>query len=53
MGDIVSYKINNINIDFKVVALIKQAEYLINVSTNQLMPDYYAYGFGYITPKKL
>lgn len=52
VGDIVSFKINNVNVDFKVVALIKQAEYLINVSTNQLMPDYYAYGFGYITPKK-
>ena len=53
VGDYVSFKYNTTTFSIPVTALVKNGEYLINVQTNQLMPDYYAYGFAFITPQKL
>lgn len=53
VGDTISFKYNSLVLSLPVEALVKNGEYLINVQTNQLMPDFYAYGFGFITPHKL
>lgn len=40
VGDYVSFKYNTTTFSIPVTALVKNGEYLINVQTNQLMPDY-------------
>lgn len=54
IGDELTFTYTGIEITGKVVGLVKSGENLICVADeNQLMPDYEAFGFAYITPKTL
>lgn len=54
IGDELTFTYAGIEITGKVVGLAKSGENLICVADeNQLMPDYEAFGFAYITPKTL
>lgn len=54
IGDGLTFTYMGIEISGKVVGLVKSGENLICVADeNQLMPDYEAFGFAYITPKTL
>ena len=54
IGDEFTFTYTGIEITGKVVGLVKSGENLICVADeNQLMPDYEAFGFAYITPNTL
>lgn len=54
IGDELTFTYTGIEITGKIVGLVKSGENLICVADeNQLMPDYEAFGFAYITPKAL
>ena len=54
IGEELTFTYTGIEITGKVVGLVKSGENLISVADeNQLMPDYEAFGFAYITPKTL
>ncbi|MBQ8894143.1 MAG: FtsX-like permease family protein [Clostridia bacterium] len=54
IGDELTFTYTGIEITGEVVGLVKSGENLICVADeNQLMPDYEAFGFAYITPKTL
>lgn len=54
IGDELTFTYTGVEIIGKVVGLVKSGENLICVADeNQLMPDYEAFGFAYITPKML
>lgn len=54
LGDELTFTYTGIEISGEVVGLVKSGENLICVADeNQLMPDYKAFGFAYITPKAL
>lgn len=51
-GDDFSFKVLGQSVDTKVAGLIKSSEYTIClVDSTQLLPDYEAGGYGYISPK--
>lgn len=50
-GDKITFKYKNLEIECKIKGLVKSSEYLICVrDSSQLMPDYKAFGFAYISP---
>lgn len=54
IGDELTFTYMGIEITGKVVGLVKSGENLVCVADeNQIMPDYEAFGFAYITPKTL
>lgn len=54
IGDELTFTYTGIEIVGEVVGLVKSGENMICVADeNQLMPDYEAFGFAYITPKTL
>ena len=54
IGDELTFTYTGVEITGKVIGLVKSGENLICVADeNQLMPDYEAFGFAYITPKTL
>lgn len=54
IGDTLTLDYQGAEIGGEIVGLIKSGEHLICVADkNQLMPDYTAYGYAYISPKKL
>lgn len=54
IGDELTFTYTGIEIVGEVVGLVKSSENMICVADeNQLMPDYEAFGFAYITPKTL
>lgn len=54
IGDELTFTYTGVEITGEVVGLVKSGENLICVADeNQLMPDYEAFGFAYITPKTL
>lgn len=54
IGDKLTFTYTGIEITGRVVGLVKSGENMICVvDENQLMPDYEAFGFAYITPKAL
>ena len=54
IGDKIKVKYNTITIEREVIGTIKSSMYLICVqSTSQLMPDYEACGYFFISPKSL
>ncbi|MBE5938867.1 MAG: FtsX-like permease family protein [Lachnospiraceae bacterium] len=54
IGDKITLSYKTMEITGEIVGLVKSGEYLICVADeNQLMPDLKAFGFAYITPKKL
>lgn len=54
VGDTVKMTYGGVEISEKVMGLAKSGEHMICVAdTNQLMPDYTAYGFGFISPAEL
>lgn len=54
IGDKITFTYTGLEITGEVVGLVKSGENLICVADgNQLMPDYEAFGFAYITPKTL
>lgn len=51
LGDKITFKYKNLQIECKIKGLIKSSEYLICVrDSSQLMPDYDTFGFAYISP---
>lgn len=54
LGDTLTITYGGIEIKKEIVGLIKSGEMMIcTADENQLMPDFSAFGFGYITPKAL
>ena len=54
IGDELTFTYTGAEISGKVAGLVKSGENLICVADeNQLMPDYEAFGFAYVTPKTL
>ncbi len=54
LGDTLTFVYQSTEISGKVVGLAKSGENMISVADdNQLMPDYEAFGFAYISPEKL
>ena len=54
IGDGLTLSFKGIEISGEIVGLIKSGEMMIcTADENQLMPDYTAFGFAYITPQKL
>lgn len=54
LGDTLTFVYQGEEISGKVVGLAKSGENMISVADdNQLMPDYEAFGFAYISPEKL
>lgn len=54
IGDTLTFTYTGLEISGEVVGLCKSGENLICVADeNQLMPDFEAHGFAYITPRKL
>ena len=54
IGDTLSLSYQNLTINAPVVGLIKAGEHMICVAdSNQLMPDYTAFGYAYLSPAKL
>ncbi len=54
LGDTLTFVYQGAEISGKVVGLAKSGENMISVADdNQLMPDYEAFGFAYISPEKL
>lgn len=54
IGDELTFTYTGVEIAGEVVGLVKSGENMICVADeNQLMPDYEAFGFSYITPKTL
>ena len=54
VGDTVKMTYGGVEISEKVMGLAKSGEHMICVAdTNQLMPDFTAYGFGFISPAEL
>ena len=54
IGDTLSLSYQNLTISGEVVGLIKSGEHMICVAdSNQLMPDYTAFGYAYLSPAKL
>lgn len=54
IGDTLTVTYQGLEITCEVIGLVKSGENLICVADeNQLMPDYEAFGFAYITPKTL
>ncbi len=54
IGDTLTVTYTGMELSGEVVGLVKSGENMICVAdSNQLMPDYTAFGFAYITPKKL
>lgn len=52
IGDTVIFTYQGIDIEVEVVGVVKSGEYMICVSdATQLMPDYRAFGFGYVSPE--
>lgn len=54
LGDKLTFTYTGIEITGEVIGLVKSGENLISVvDENQLMPDYEAHGFAYVSPKTL
>ena len=54
IGDELTFTYTGIEISGKVIGLVKSGENLVSVADeNQLMPDYEAHGFAYISPETL
>lgn len=54
IGDTLSLSYQNLTISGEVVGLIKAGEHMICVAdSNQLMPDFSAFGYAYLSPAKL
>lgn len=54
LGDEITLTYRKLELNGKVVGLIKSGEYMIcTAGENQLMPDFETFGFAYISPKKL
>lgn len=54
IGDTIKLSFQNSTIEGEVVGLIKSGEHMICVAdANQMMPDYSAFGYAYISPAKL
>ena len=54
IGDTLTFTYMGLEISGEVVGLCKSGENLVSVADeNQLMPDYEAHGFAYISPEKL
>ena len=54
LGDKLTFTYTGIEITGEVIGLVKSGENLVSVADeNQLMPDYEAHGFAYISPKTL
>ena len=54
LGDKLTFTYTGIEITDEVVGLVKSGENLVSVADeNQLMPDYEAHGFAYISPEML
>ena len=54
LGDTIGLSFQNITVEGEVVGLIKSGEHMICVAdSNQVMPDYSAFGYAYISPAKL
>lgn len=54
LGDTLTLEFQGLDIEGKVVGLIKSGEHMICLAdSNQVMPDYNTFGFAYISPAKL
>ncbi|MCR5693639.1 MAG: FtsX-like permease family protein [Clostridia bacterium] len=54
IGDTLTLEFQGMDIEGKVVGLIKAGEHMICLAdSNQVMPDYNTFGFAYISPTKL
>ena len=54
LGDKLTFAYTGLEISGEVVGLCKSGENLVSVADeNQLMPDYEAHGFAYVSPQKL
>lgn len=54
LGDTLGLSFQNISISGEIVGLIKSGEHMICVAdSNQLMPDYTAFGYAYLSPARL
>ena len=54
IGDVLTVKYSNAEITGEVVGLVKSGEFMICTSGSaQLMPDYTAFGFAYVSPEKI
>ncbi len=54
LGDTLTLEFQGLDIESKVVGLIKSGEHMICLAdSNQVMPDYNMFGFAYISPAKL
>ena len=54
IGDTLTLEFQGTELSGSIVGLIKAGEHMICVADkNQMMPDYSAYGYAYISPKKL
>ena len=54
IGDILTLEFQGLDMQGKVVGLIKAGEHMICLAdSNQLMPDYTTFGYAYISPVKL
>ena len=54
IGDILTLEYQGVEITGTIVGLIKAGEHMICLAdSNQMMPDYTAFGYAYISPKKL
>ena len=54
LGDTLTLEFQGLDMEGKVVGLIKSGEHMICLAdSNQLMPDYNTFGYAYISPAKL
>ena len=54
VGDTLTLTFQGVEIESRVVGLIKAGEHMICLAdSNQLMPDYSAFGYAYLSPAKL
>ena len=54
IGDTLTLEFQGMEIEGEVVGLIKAGEHMICLAdSNQVMPDYHAFGYAYVSPAKL
>lgn len=54
IGDALTLEFQGLNIESRVVGLIKAGEHMICLAdSNQVMPDFHTFGYAYISPAKL
>ncbi len=53
LGDTITLSYESYTITAPILSFVKSGEHLICITEDEIMPDYYAYGFIYMTPKKL